>query len=82
MQISNAKQNFSSDNPVWILLAELSLGDFLSDHVQSDSPTAGLLFQTARELDISSECMESIARTLVGFAKDALVRTKLTCPYN
>ncbi|HSL46557.1 MAG TPA: hypothetical protein VK897_24195 [Anaerolineales bacterium] len=76
MQTSNAKQNFSSGDPVWILLAEFPLGDFLSDHVQSDSPTAGLLFQTARELGMSSERMESTAATLAGFAKETLARTK------
>lgn len=76
MQTSNAKQNFSSDDPVWLLLAEFSLGDFLSDHVQSDNPTAGLLFQTARELGMSPECMENIARTLAEFVKEASVRTK------
>lgn len=32
---------------------------------------AGSLFQTVQELDMSPECMESIARTLSGFAKEA-----------
>jgi hypothetical protein len=76
MQTLNANQNFRSKDPVWILLAELSLRDFLSDHDRRDGPTAGLLFQTARELGMSPECMENIARSLAGFAKEALVRTK------
>jgi hypothetical protein len=66
MQTSKAEQNFRSDDPVWVLLAELSLGDFLSDHDRSEEPTAGFLFQTAQELDISPECMENMARTLAG----------------
>jgi hypothetical protein len=74
MQTSNAKQNFSSDDPVWVLLAELSLRDFLSDHDRREEPAAGFLFQALRELGMSPECMEGIARTLAGFARE-LVRT-------
>jgi hypothetical protein len=76
MQTSNARQNFRSDDPVWVLLAEFSLRDFLSDHDRRDSPTAGYLFQTARELGMSPECMENIAGTLTEFAKEALVLDK------
>ena len=76
MQTSNAKQNFRPDEPIWVLLAELSLGDFLSADDRRDEPTAGFLLQTLPELGMSAECMENIARTLAGFAREALVRTK------
>ena len=76
MQTSNAKQNFRSDDPVWGLLAEFTLRDFLSDHDRRDGPTAGCLFQMARELSMSPECMENIALTVTEFAKEALVRYK------
>jgi hypothetical protein len=74
MQTSSTKQNFSCDDPLWVLLAELSLGDFLSDADLRDNPTAGYLFQTLQELGMSAECMENIARTLAGFAKEASMR--------
>jgi len=76
MQTSNAKQNFRSDDPVWVLLAELSLRDFLSDYDRRDGPTAGLLIQTARELGMLPECTENIAGTQAGFAKEAVVHDK------
>lgn len=76
METSIANQNFSSDDPVWVLLAELSLRDFLSDHDRRDEPTAGSLFQTVRELGVSPECMENMARMLAGVAKEASVRPK------
>jgi hypothetical protein len=76
MQTSNAKQNFRSNDPVWVLLAESSLSDFSSEHNWRDGSTAGCLFQTLRELSMSPECMEGIAGTLAGCAKDALARTK------
>jgi len=76
METSNAEQNFRSADPVWVLLAELSLGDFLFDHDRRDEPTAGYLFQTARELGMSPECMENIAGTVTEFAKEALGRYK------
>ncbi len=76
MQTSNAKQNFRSDDPVWILLAELPLRDFLLDRDWKDESTAGYLFQTARELGMSPECMENIAGTVTEFAEEALVRYK------
>jgi hypothetical protein len=76
MPTSNAKQNFRSDDAVWVLLAELSLRDFLSNEDRRDESTAGYLLQTLPELGMSTECMENIARTLAGFAKGALVRTK------
>jgi hypothetical protein len=76
MQTSNAKQNFRPDDPVWVLLAEFSLRDFLSDQDRMDSSTVGLLFQTMRELGISPESMEEIVRTSAGFAKEASARGK------
>jgi hypothetical protein len=76
MQTSNAIQNFRSDDPVWVLLAELSLGDFLSDHDRRGGLTVGSLFQTARELGMLPECTENIAGTQAGFAKEAVVHDK------
>lgn len=71
MQTSGAKQNFKSGDPVWILLAELSLGDFLSDHGRRDSPTAGFLFQMVQELGMPLECVEDIAMLVTEFAKES-----------
>jgi len=74
MQTSNAKQAVRSDEPAWVLLAELSLGDSLSDHDRREEPTPGFLIQTSQDLGISPECMENLARKLAGFAKEALTR--------
>jgi hypothetical protein len=76
MQTSGAKQNFRSDDPAWVLLVELSLRDFLSDHDWRNGRTAGFLFQTVQELGMSPEYIENIAGTLADFAKEAFVRTK------
>lgn len=76
MQTSNANQNFRSDDPVWVLVAESSLRDFLSDYDRREEPTAGYLFQTLRELGLSPESIESITGMLAGFTKEALTRTK------
>jgi hypothetical protein len=76
MQISNDKQDFRSDNPVWVLLAELLFSDFLSDHDRKDGLMARLMFQTIQEFGMSPECMENITRTLAGFAQEALVYQK------
>lgn len=76
MQTSNANQTFNSGDPVWVLLSELSLRDFLSDHDRRGMPAAGYLFKMVRELGMSPECMENITRTLAGFAKEALLGYK------
>jgi hypothetical protein len=76
MQTSNANQSFSSGDPGWVLLAELSVSDFLQDRDREEEPAAGLLFQTLRELEMSPECMENIARALAGFARGPSLRTK------
>jgi hypothetical protein len=76
MQTSNAKQSRKSNDEEWVLLAELSLGDFLSDHDWREGYTVGFLFQALRELGLSAECMENIARTLAGFTKEARARHK------
>lgn len=68
MQTSNAKQNFRPDDPLWVLLADLSLGDFLSDHDQIDGSMAGYLFQMVRELGMPLECVENIATLVTEFA--------------
>jgi hypothetical protein len=61
---------------VWILLAEHSFSDFLSDQERGEQPAAGSLFQSLRELGMSPECMENIARALAGFAQEARARAK------
>jgi hypothetical protein len=76
MQTSGAKENFKSDDPAWVLLAELSSGDLLSDHDRRDRPTAGFLFQVVQELGIPLECVENIAMLLTEFAKESPVRYK------
>ena len=76
MQTSNANQGFSSGDPAWVLLAELSLSDFLPDPGRKGEPAAGSLFQSLRELGMSPECMENIARTLADFAREASSRYK------
>jgi len=76
MQTSNAKQNFSSNDPEWVLLADLSLGDFLSDHDRSDEPTAGYLFQMVRELGMPLECVGNIAMLVTEFARGSPVHYK------
>jgi len=76
MHTSNAKQNPRADDPVWHLLAEFSLQDFLSDHDRRAETAAGLLFQVLRELSVSPEFAENIARTLAGFTKEAVERDK------
>lgn len=76
MQTSNAKENFNSDDPVWVLLVELSFSDFLSDHDRKDGLMAGLMFQTIQQFGMPPECMENITRTLAGFAQEALAHQK------
>jgi hypothetical protein len=76
METSNTKQKFSSDDPVWILLADLSLGDFLSDQDRREEPTAGYLLQTVRELGMPLECMENIAMLVTEFATESPVHYK------
>lgn len=64
------------EDPGWVLLAELSLSDFLPDQDWREESAAGCLLQSLRDLGMSAECMETIARALVGFAKEAWARTK------
>ena len=72
MQTSNTKQNFNCDDPVWILLAELSFSDCLSNHERKDGLMARLMFQTIQEFGMPPECTENVTRTLAGFAQGAL----------
>ena len=76
MHTSNAKQNFRANAPVWVLLAELSLRDFLSDHDRSDAPTAGYLLQMVGEFSMPLECVETIARLVTEFDKGSPVHDK------
>jgi hypothetical protein len=76
MQTTNAKQDFNSDDPIWVLLAELSFIDVLPDQDRREEPVVRSLFQTLQELGMSPESMNNIARTLAEFAKEASVHTK------
>jgi hypothetical protein len=76
MQTSNTKQDFSCDDPVWILLAEREFSDFLSDHDRKDWLMAGLMFQTIQEFRMPPECIENITRSLARFAQEALAHQK------
>ena len=76
METSNTKQDFRSDDPVWVLLAELSVRDFWSDHERRDEPTTGYLLQTVRELGMPLECMENIAMLVTEFVKESPVHYK------
>jgi len=76
MQTSNANKHGRSNDPVWQFLAEYPLSEFLSDHDKEGELTAGLLFQTMRELGIPLDYLENIDMTLKGFAKEALVHFK------
>jgi hypothetical protein len=80
METSIVNQNFSADNPSWVLLAELSLEDFLSDPKLGEELTSGYLFQTVQELGVSAECIENIAEMLAGLDKEASVHTKKEKP--
>lgn len=76
METSNANQNFGPDNPVWVLIAERSLRDFLSDHDREEGTTVEFLFQTLREWGIPLECVENIARLVSEFAKESPVHSQ------
>jgi hypothetical protein len=76
MKTSNAKQKFNSDDPVWILLADLSLGDFLPDQHRREESTAGYLLQMVRELGLPLECVENIAMLVSEVAKESPVHDK------
>ena len=73
MQRSNTNHKFEYDNPVWVLLAELSSGDFLSNHERRGRSTAGFLFQPLCELGMSAGTIENISRALADFARKAFV---------
>lgn len=76
MQTSNANQHFMSEDLVWVHLAELSLSGFLPDQDQKETAIVSILFQIARDLGMSSQCMENIVRTLESFAGEASLHTK------
>jgi hypothetical protein len=77
MQTADAKRNSSSDDPAWVLLAELLLRDFSPDQDWRDKPAAGgSLFQTLRELGMSPESVENTAGMLAEFVNEALACTK------
>jgi hypothetical protein len=55
-------------DPKWRLLIEFPLAAFLSECGRNDDPAAGFIFQALTNLDISSECIADIERSLVDFA--------------
>jgi len=67
----NANLTVSSDDPVWVFLAEFPLSEWLSDHDSKNELTVKYLFQTVRELEIPPECVEIIDKTVTGFIKEA-----------
>jgi hypothetical protein len=73
MPTSNAKQNSRSEDLVWVLLAELSVRDFLSDHDRKEKSKAGYLFQTVRELGMPLGCVQDIAMLVTEFTKESPV---------
>lgn len=76
MQISNSEQELRSHPPVWVLLTETLLSDFLSDHDKAGELAAGALFQKLRAMGMPRENLESIDRMLAGFAEEALADFK------
>ncbi len=76
METLNANQNSGSDHPVWVLLAQLSLRDFLSHHDRKDVTPAEFLFQTVRESGMPPECGENIAMLVTEFAKESSVHSE------
>ncbi len=72
MEITNANQNLTSDDPAWCFLAEFSLSEFLSDFDRRDALTAGVLYQTVQKLGMPPERLKNIEMTLAGFATEAL----------
>jgi hypothetical protein len=76
MQTPNANQSVIPNNPVWYLLAEYSLSEFLSDLNTGNKPMAGLLFKKLRDLCVSPEYVENIEMLLMGFVKEALEHFK------
>jgi hypothetical protein len=57
-----------------IFLAPGNLVNFLTDDDWSDKPAAESLFQTLRELGMSPEGMDNMAKALAGFAREAKLR--------
>ena len=76
MGTSNANKHGRSNDPVWQLLAEYTLSEFLSDHDGGDGLAAGLLDQTKQELGLPPERAENIEMTLTRFARKAVARFK------
>ena len=73
MQTSNADQLFRSNHPVWILLAESPVNEFVLCSSKGEH-SAGFPNGALRELGVSPGCVESITHTMARFAREALVR--------
>lgn len=73
MQKPNENPKIRSTDPVWHLLAEYSLGEFISSHDKHDRVRSGWLFQTVQELCIPPAYVANIEITLKGFTKDTAV---------
>jgi len=73
MQTSNTNQTISSNDPVWVFLAEYSLSTFLEEPGADDEGGAGMPSQTVRELDMPGDCIHHVEKTLRSFARKVLV---------
>ena len=76
MQTLNADQNIRSSPPVWFLLAECALSEFMFDHGKEDEVMTGFLFQTFQELGVPLEWIGNIEMKLSEFAKKAQASIK------
>jgi hypothetical protein len=72
MQNPKDDQNSRYDDPLWCFLAEYSLSEFVADEDTEDELTAGLLSHATQDIGMPLELIQSIERTLIGFAKEAM----------
>lgn len=73
METTNTKYTFSSNDPVWVFLAEYSLKTFLEKPDAGDEGGAGMPSQALRELVMPGDCIHHVEKTLRSFAREALV---------
>ena len=71
MQTSDANPNLMTNDPVWYILADFPLGEFLPGHDRNDETMIGTLVHALQELEMPPESIKTIAMTLSGFAKEA-----------
>lgn len=73
MQTANINQKSRTIDPVWHLLAEYSLHEFVGDEEKGDELVDSLLFQTIQELGIPHERFKNIESALTVFVKKSTV---------